>query len=292
MKTVDAHLHLFRSCSKDYPRTVYPILAEADREELSEKLLGEMEIAGIDHAIVVPLSRNDEYLQDVLRDHPGKFAGVSFFDHEQPDNVTSLKARMLETKFQGLRFYGLGAEVSTDPRSLGVFKIMQFMAANNLVVWFYGDDLQLRALDVILNEIPDLKVVMNHLGFLPNINSEMKVDEHRRPRFNVTLPPRGLNIVEDCAARHKNLHVHFSGHYAFSKEAYPYMDLKGVVERLLEAFGAKRMMMASDWPWIQIEPGYKETLSIVDKLLPNLKPAERDFIRGGTALSLFDFSAR
>lgn len=291
MKTVDAHLHLFRSYSKDYPRTVYPILAEADREELAEKLLSEMEIAGIDHAIVVPLSRHDEYLQDVLRDYPGKFAGVSFFDHEHPDDVKSLKTRMLKTKFQGLRFYGLGAEASADPRSLAVFKIMQFMASNNLVVWFYGDDIQFKALDVILTEIPDLKVVMNHLAFLPNINSEMRVDEHMRPRFNVTLPPQGLGMVQDYAGRHRNLHVHFSGHYAFSKEEYPYMDLKRVAERLLESFGAKRMMMASDWPWIQRVPGYAETLSIVDKLLPNLEPTERDFIRGGTALSLFDFSA-
>ena len=80
-KVVDAHLHLFRAVSEKYPRTEYPIMAEADREELAEKLLTEMSNAGVDHAIVVPLSSDDEYLQEVLMKFPGKFAGVGVFDH-------------------------------------------------------------------------------------------------------------------------------------------------------------------------------------------------------------------
>ena len=47
--------------------------------------------------------------------------------------------------------------------------------------------------------------------------------------------------------------------------------------------------MASDWPWIRDEPGYPETLGVVDQLLGGISSAERDMIRGGTAMSLFNF---
>jgi L-fuconolactonase len=83
--------------------------------------------------------------------------------------------------------------------------------------------------------------------------------------------------------------VLFSGHYAFSADRYPYHDLQDVVDRIYNAFGADRMMVASDWPWIREEPGYEETLSVIDHLLPEITSRERDMIRGGTAMSLFDF---
>jgi predicted TIM-barrel fold metal-dependent hydrolase len=49
------------------------------------------------------------------------------------------------------------------------------------------------------------------------------------------------------------------------------------------------MIMASDWPWIEFEPGYAKILGVVDQHLPNVTPDERAMIRGGTALSLFQF---
>ena len=60
-------------------------------------------------------------------------------------------------------------------------------------------------------------------------------------------------------------------------------------DRIYAAFGSDRMLMASDWPWIRTEPGYPETLGVVDQLLGGISAAERDMIRGGTAMSLFNF---
>lgn len=288
-KVVDGHLHLFRKAGADYPRTPIAIMAEADREELAEKLLGAMEGAGVDHAIVVPLSKGDEYLGEVLAAFPGRFAGVGIFDHDEPDDVAGVEARLAATDLQGLRFYGLAADEDTTIDSLACLPVFELMAQRGMVVWFYGDIVQLRLMDQIMRRLPDLKVVLNHSGFLPDMHAEMRIDEHRRPHFDVELPPAGLPAVEAMAADHPNLHVHLSGQYAFSSEPYPYRDLQGVGERLLAAFGADRMLMASDWPWIEFEPGYAEVLGLLDQLLPGLSAAERDAIRGGTALSLFRF---
>ena len=159
----------------------------------------------------------------------------------------------------------------------------------DMKVWFYGPTDQMALLDGCLDLLPGLKVVLNHLGFLPNMHLEMLVDAHGRPQFDMPSPPPGLEVVEALAAKHSSVYVHFSGHYAFSGGPHPYRDLQATTDRIHAAFGAERMMMASDWPWIRDEPGYAETLAVVDHLLPHISSAERDMIRGGTAMSLFNF---
>lgn len=288
-KVVDAHLHLFHAVNERFPRTQYPIMAEADREELAEKLLLEMKSAGVDHAIVVPLSSHDEYLQEILTRFPGKFAGVGVFDHSNFNGITEIEKRLSDTRLQGLRFFGFEATTDCDVTKLDCYPVLQLMAEANLIVWFYGDLIQLAALKKVMRLLPTLKVVLNHCGFLPDMHAEMQIDKFHRPHFDVKLPPTSLSIVEEMANEYANLYVHFSGQYAFTHEEYPYPDFTVIAQRLYGAFGATRMLMASDWPWIEIEPGYKQVLDLVDILLPSLTVLERDSIRGLTALSLFSF---
>lgn len=288
-KVVDAHLHLFKAVSEKFPRTEYPIMAEADREELAEKLLVEMANAGVDHAIVVPLSSDDEYLQEVLTRFPGKFAGVGVFDHSNLDGVKGIKKRLTKTRLQGLRFFGLEATVDCDVTKLSCYQVLELMSQSGMVVWFYGDLVQLETLKKVMTLLPKLKVVLNHCGFLPNMHAELKIDKHRRPHFDVQFPPVDLLVVEQMASEYSNLYVHFSGQYAFTHNEYPYSDFTEIAQRLHSSFGAKRMLMASDWPWIEFEPGYKQVLGLVDVLLPAISPTDRAAIRGETALSLFQF---
>lgn len=289
MPVVDGHLHLFQAVTERYPRTTYETMAEADRAELVETLIEAMDGAGVDHAVVVPLSKEDDYLAEVLEAHPGRFAGIGIFDHDRPDDVEAVRARVERAGLQGLRFYGLGADETTTLETLACAPVLEYMADTGLVVWFYGEPVQLALLDQFMQRRPDLVVVLNHCGFLPDLHAEMRIDQYRRPRFDVDLPPAGLGLVEDLAARHERVNVHLSGYYAFSSEPFPYRDLTEVVQRIHRAFGADRMLMASDWPWIREEPGYAEVLSVFEQLLPGLSDAERTAIRGGTAMRLLRF---
>jgi predicted TIM-barrel fold metal-dependent hydrolase len=288
MDVVDAHLHLFKALSDDYPRAVFGEMAPPEREELAARLLEAMDAAGVDRAVICALSEHDRYLDEVLAQHPGKFAGVAVHDFEDSDPLATLQRR-IDAGIEGVRFYGLEGEPGADPESLTVFPALAAMRDAGMKAWFYGPADQVALLDGCLDLLPGLKVVLNHLGFLPNMHLELRVDEHRRPRFNMPLPPPGLEVVEALAAKHPSVHVHLSGHYAFSGAPYPYRDLQETTDRIYAAFGADRMLMASDWPWIREEPGYPETLGVIDQLLGGISAAERDMIRGGTAMSLFNF---
>ncbi|MCY4422264.1 MAG: amidohydrolase family protein [Acidimicrobiaceae bacterium] len=288
MDVVDAHLHLFKALSDDYPRAIFEGMTPPEREESAERLLAAMDAAGVDRAVYCALSEHDHYLAEVLSDHPGKFAGVSVYDFADPDPLATLQRR-IDAGIEGVRFYGLEGEPGADPESLAVFPTLAAMRDAGMKAWFYGPADQVALLDGCLELLGGLKVVMNHLGFLPNMHLELKVDDHARPQFDMPLPPPGLEIVEALAAKHSSVNVHFSGHYAFSGAPYPYRDLQETTDRIYAAFGADRMLMASDWPWIREEPGYPETLGVVDQLLGGIGATERDMIRGGTAMSLFNF---
>lgn len=290
MAVVDAHLHLFKAKSDRYPRDVFEGMTPPEREEPAEKFIDAMDASGVDHAIVVPVSVPDDYLAEILRDFPGKFAGVGVYDAAAPDGAGQVARRATDVGIQGLRFYGFAAYEGQDIESLAVFPVLEAMRELNQKVWFYGSPDQVRLLDGVMQRLPGLRVVLNHLGFCPDIWMELVIDDDARPQFDIPLPPDSLTLIEEMAAKHpQDLYVHFSGHYAFSGSPYPYLDLQEVSHRIYEAFGANRMLMASDWPWIQVNPGHAQTLAVVDHHLPELTEGERAAIRGGTAMSLFEF---
>lgn len=287
MAVVDAHMHLFKAMSDAYPRDVFEPMTPGDREESAAKYLTIMDAAGVDHSVIVGLSPHDQYLTDLHRDHADRFATVGVANDAADDPVADLERRIEESGLQGLRLFSLGDE-ATAPEDLPLFPLLEAMARHGTKVWFYANVGQVELLDRTLALLPDLVVVMNHLAFCPNIWDEIAIDEDLRPHFDIDLPPDSLEVVAKLAAR-ENVYVHLSGMYAFSKEPYPHPDLQTVVDRIHAAFGSERLLMASDYPWINVNPGYAETLALVDHYLPDLSSAERDAIRGGNAERLFTF---
>ena len=289
MSIIDSHLHLFRAVSDQYPRTVYPGLADSDLDVPAEMLLSKMEDAGVDKAIVVPLGPQDHYLSEIIKRYPGRFAGVGVYDEGAPDQAKDLDDRMDKAGLQGIRIGKVDSNAKTpeDPTRYSMFPLLKAMAKRNLRVWFYAESTQVELLDNVLNILPELVVVFNHCGFMVSLEN-LAVDQHRRPHFTTEMPPNTLSLLGRLSER-PNTYVHFSGQYAFSHEAYPYPDMFPVAQHLYDTFGPDRMLWASDFPWIAEHPGYREQLALVDVLLPDLSDIEKQKITGGTAESLFEF---
>jgi L-fuconolactonase len=281
---VDGHLHLFAAASGRFPRDtheLYPAQLEAPVEDFLEV----MQDHGVERAVLVPLSAHDEYLRLCLNQYPGMFAGVGVHDPDHPDPAGQYRRRVAETGIQGLRLFHLGEPSVADVRDLACFPLLSAMAEVRHKVWFYGAPDQLPLLDRVLAALPELIVVLNHMGFC---QTGFERDDEGRPRIRTPLPPPTLPQVIDLA-RHPNIHVMFSGQYAFSREPYPYRDLQPVADALYEAYGAARLLWASDYPWIIREPGYGALLELVEHQLPQASAEERAAIMGGTAAGLFSF---
>ena len=289
MPVIDSHLHLFRAVSSKYPRTVYPGLANADLEVPAEELLSLMESAGVDKAIVVPLGPEDHYLAEIIQQYPGKFAGVGVYDERAANQAKNLDDRIKSSKIQGIRIGQVDAHdhPPDDPRQFSMFPLFKAMEERNLRVWFYAESDQVQLLEKVLDLLPDLVVVFNHCGFMVYLDN-LKVDSHSRPHFTTKMPPSTLELLGRLAKRSNN-YIHFSGQYAFSHDPYPYPDMLPIAEFIYKKFGPKKMLWASDFPWIRKQPGYPEQLALVDLLLPNITEHEKQQVTGGTAESLFVF---
>jgi L-fuconolactonase len=257
---VDAHAHVFRRAALDgrEPDALVP----AEREAPVEQLVDLMDAHGVDRAVLVPLDDRDEYVASVLGP---RFAAIAVGLHD-------LEARRERFAFDGVRTQRLDDDAA-----------LRWIAGHGLVLWTYLTPDQLPSLKTLPERFPDLPVVLNHLGFFPH---DMRVDAHGRPRFTDPLPPEHTKVIVELA-RHEHVYVMLSGQYALSAEDPPYRDLDAVIRRLADAYGADRMLWASDHPWIDDVPGYGTMLSLPEHALPDASPAELQAIKGGTALRLF-----
>jgi len=283
---VDAHAHVFEAASA-LPRAVDE-LAPAERRAPVTELEAAMVAAGVERAVLVPLTDEDEYVCQARLAEPGRFAAIAVAGaaelgrREGVDPVAALERRRAGFPFAGLRSGWLG-EPGRPLADSPALPALRWLAARDLPLWSYPAPDQLELLREAPRELPELTIVLNHLGFFPE---GMRVDEHGRPWFADPLPAERVEAVLGLA-RHPRVQVMISGQYALSAEPYPHRDLDGLVRRVVDAFGPGRCLWGSDFPWIAGEPGYAETLALVASALPDLSAAELDEIRGGTALRLF-----
>lgn len=284
---IDGHVHVFRAYSSYYPRTVDE-LAPAEREAPVERLLATMTAAGVDGAVLVPLGPEDGYVRDCVRLHPGRFVAIGVADAActgravGTEPASALARRVAATGIRGLRMNWLG-DPARPLRDSPAYPTLRWMAAHGLVLWLYAPPSQLPLLEQAAAEFGDLPIVLNHLGFCP---IGMTVDQHGRPRIDIAVPPPTLPAVL-ALARFPSIRVMVSGQYAFSAAAFPYPDLDPVVREVHAAFGASRLLWASDFPWPSEVPGYGPLVELPRQHLPALAPAEQDAIYGGTVRDLF-----
>lgn len=279
---VDAHAHVFGpSMHRGADQ-----LAPAQRCAPVEELLGLMTEAGVDQAVLVALDTDDQAVAEALARYPKRFAGVAVatdteLGRASGDPVGALLARRARWRFDALRTSWLG-EPNRPLRDSPAMPLLRRLAADGVVLWSYLPPDQFGLLEQLVVALPELRVVLNHLGFCPH---DMWVDEHRRPRFDKPFSPELVRRLV-ALAEAPEVYLMVSGQYALSSVAPPYPDLFELTRVLAAAYGPDRLLWGSDHPWPSRVPGYRTLLEVVDAALPDLSPARRAQVLGGTARSL------
>jgi predicted TIM-barrel fold metal-dependent hydrolase len=282
---VDAHAHVFRPAAVS-PRGV-DALAPAGRDAPVEDLLARMADAGVAAAVLVPLDGADDYVAEVLDRHPDRFAAVAVATAAElgaggVDPLVAYRRRRDSWPFGALRTGWLG-DPGRPVEDSPAMPVWRRMAQERFPLWSYLPPDQFPLLEQLVRLLPDLPVVLNHLGFCPH---DMAVDEHRRPRFTDPLPDPLVHRLERLSEA-PGVHVLVSGQYALSTQPPPYPDLFPVVRRLAGAYGPDRLLWGSDHPWPSDVPGYAAQPGLVPAALPDLDASALARVLGGTALSLF-----
>ncbi len=149
---------------------------------------------------------------------------------------------------------------------------LRVLAARRLTFDYVGIlPRHLQHVPVIAQRVPDLKIVIDHLGKPPIATGEFE--------------PWSSLLAN--AARMPNVFAKLSGLDAGSADDWTAADIAPYIDRALELFGPQRLMFGSDWPVANLRGGYSKVWRETDLALAGLSQDERDRILGGAAIEFY-----
>ncbi|MBI3869505.1 MAG: amidohydrolase [Verrucomicrobia bacterium] len=272
---IDAHVHLWTS---DLSR--YPIDAGFKESEMQpplftpEQLFAHTRPNGVERVVLIQMSYyrfNNQYMLDCMRRFPGVFSGVAIVDETAP----RLSERMRALANQGVRGFRVhpGAQpLASWIGSAGMADLWEAAADQGLAVCPLINPEALPAIAMMCRRYPRTLVVIDHFA-----------------RIGIDGWVRDEQIDALCVlARFPNTFVKTSAFYALGLKQSPYIDLGPMVQRLRDAFGAQRLMWASDCPF-QVDPGhnYADSISLIRDRLGFLSASDREWMLRRTAETVF-----
>jgi L-fuconolactonase len=120
----------------------------------------------------------------------------------------------------------------------------------------------------VADRLPELKIVINHLGRPP-------------------LPERGWEPWATQVARaaeHRNVSIKLSiGLDIIMRWSWSLDEIRRYSDHVLDLFTSNRVMAASNWPVILLGASYAQTWQGITDLVSALSVDERHAVMGGTA---------
>ncbi|KAL1565326.1 4-sulfomuconolactone hydrolase-like [Salvia divinorum] len=272
-KIIDSHLHVWASPQQAAEKYPYFLGQEPTLPGHVEFLLECMEQAGVDGALIVqPINHkfDHSYVTSVLKKYPSKFFGCCLVNPAEDgtaSNSWNLSfPRMAFALCDSIHTCG---HLMTNEVGKAMFAKAGKLGAPVGFMCMKGLDLHLSEIEELCTEFPSTVVLLDHLAFCkPPKNYEEQV-------FS-----KLLNL-----SRFPQVYVKLSALFRVSRCPYPYEDLSDIVTKVVSSYGANRIMLGSDFPYVVPECGYKEAKEAVWQLLQQarISSSESEWIMGRTA---------
>ena len=267
----------------------------------AESLLHEMDRNGVETAVLIQIRGqfDNAYQQECVRRFPGRFASVVGVDTAWPEAPQALA----EWAAQG----AVGLRLRADSRSPGddPLAIWRAAARLNLAVSCSGtaEQLATEAFRRLVAALPSLPIVLEHLAGFEHLGAGGRTRE-QAPAGGDEPSPAGEDPLRQARervlalARFPNVYakVHGLGEFCVRaipvREPFPFVrPIPPLLDQLYEAFGAARLMWASDYPPVAAREGYRLALRLVREELAGLPGPDQQAIFGGTAARVFQIAS-
>ena len=265
MSLIDAHTHTWGVDTAELPWQHAELPPEWSGPYTHQDLVADMDAAGVDEAVVVttPLygrgKRANEYTMRSIEAHPERLWGVGLMDFfADPEQVRADVRRVTgHERILGIRMH---AALAYDDPPGPVDRVGDWILDGRLdPVWEAAADLetcvfvfpkaeQLSMVSTLAERYPDVQFVVDHMAW---------PDE-------TTAPDESPWTDFERVAEHANVAVKVSSLPRSATDDWPYESLHGYVRNLLEWFGPERLMLGSDYPWMDDWATYEECLSWIE----------------------------
>lgn len=260
MRIIDTHCHAGRNWFE-------PI----------ETLIHEMDMNHVDNAVLIQHggTYDNDYLFECAETYDGRLKVVVLLDPDDADQAGTLTA-LKEQGAAGVRLYPDDRVRGADP--LAIWKLAGELG---LVVSCLGDVTRFASGEfrALVEACADTRIVIEHLAGARK-SFEPPYDEFHRALSLSELPNTFIKVpgLGEFSGRPPRLEPHFD-----------FDSVPPLIESAREAFGATRMMWASDFPPSAGREGYRNTLEGVRTHPAWSGTEEVEQVMGGTAAAIWGF---
>ncbi|WP_422769850.1 amidohydrolase family protein [Plantactinospora sp. WMMC1484] len=277
---VDAHHHLWR-IEDGYRWLDAPELAPIRRSFLPADLVAELALAGVDRTVLVEGGRCDRAEAEILlghaRDCPAIAGVVAWADPADPElagTIAGYRALPGGELLVGIRPQ---LQAETDPDYLdrpAVRRGLRTVADAGLAFDVVCRADQLSAVARVAREVPELRLVLDHLGKPAIRDGAAGLAAWAGPLAELAAAPNATAKLSGLVTE------------ADWRRWRP-GDLRPFVDEAVRLFGPERLMFGSDWPVCRLAAGYGTVLSALSQVLPPLSTVDRAAVFGETAVRTY-----
>lgn len=277
---IDAHVHVWTPDVQKYPLARgYAVSDMRPPSFTPEQLFAHSRPEGVERIVLIQMSYyqyDNSYMLDVMRAHPGVFSGVAIVDEHAEGGAQTMR----DLVKQGVRGFRINAgkekNLSEWIGSSGMATIWKTAAELKVSVCPLINPDTLPLIDKMCEWYPETSVVIDHFARL-GMAGAAKPDE-----------VKGLLNL----ARHAKTHVKASAFYALGAKKAPYTDMGPLIRQIRDAFGAQRVMWASDCPFqVDTNHNYHNSIALIRDRLDFLSEQDKAWMLRGTAERVFFASA-
>jgi predicted TIM-barrel fold metal-dependent hydrolase len=272
---IDAHVHIWT------PDTAfYPLADGFDQSEMRpasftpDTLFAHCRPQGVGRVVLVQMSfyqYDNRYMLDAIAKYPAAFRGIAIINHEQP-RIGEAMRRLREQGVRGFRLYANAKAVGAWINSREMAAMWNCAAETGQAVCLLANPDALPAIERLCRKFPQTRLVIDHFA---------------RIGMDGVVRLKDLNNLCRLAS-FPQVFVKTSAFYALGKKRPPYLDLAPMIRRLRDAFGAERLMWASDCPF-QAQDGhtYAASISLIRDRLDFLTADDKAWMLHKTAHSVY-----
>jgi L-fuconolactonase len=272
---IDTHVH-FWQLERGDPIGVNRRIAGLERDFDSAELARLAKPVGVTNVVLVQAAASvaeTRYLLGLARTDPFVAAVIGWVDIELPELGETLSGLTADGKFAGVRLMVADVKTADWLARPSVRHGIAILAERDLVVELLVRPTQLADAGRLLREMPRLRVNINHCA---------------RPLIVAREWQPWASLMSDIA-REPTTICKFSGLIERGGFEWSVNDLKPYVSHLLEAFGAERLMFASNWPIINLVGTYRRWWDAANDVLDQcgVSAADKDAIFTRTAARFY-----
>ena len=264
MEIIDSHCH----ASPNWFEPVETVLDEMHRNGVSKTLL--VQWSG---------EYDNSYLLECKRRFPGRFSVIVNVNTGQADALEQAE-KLVEQGAEGLRLRPATRSPGRNPLA-----IWHKAAELGVPVSLLGSLAEFGAaeFDNLVKELPNLKIVIEHLGHMSGDGREKTAPPHEPVKKVLEL------------AKHPNVYikVHGLGEFATRstvvQKPSPFSTVPALIEMTIDAFGPMRVMWGSDFPPVAGREGYRNALRLPMDTVSFKSYDDKEWVFGKTASTLWRF---